>query len=122
MPVECVSRMGESYFSHIGVTPQRIYPFAVSTAGVKGWMKAGRTHGAASFTPLYNLWKMLYWDNHDSFLKVAGYAIKATTGLNSDMSPSATFARKLADAKSIPMAARSSSISSFQPPRLEKES
>lgn len=119
VPVDCVSRMGESYFSHIGVTPQRIYPFAVSTAGVKGWMKGGRGHGAASFTPLYNLWKMLYWDNHDSFLKVAGYAIKATTGINSDMSPASTFAKKLADAKSIPAAMRSSAVATL--PRLEKE-
>jgi SAM-dependent methyltransferase len=119
VPVDCVSRMGESYFSHIGVTPQRIYPFAVSTAGVKGWMKGGRGHGAASFTPLYNLWKMLYWDNHDSFLKVAGYAIKATTGINSDMSPASTFAKRLADAKSIPAAMRSSAVATL--PRLEKE-
>lgn len=118
VPLDCVSRMGESYFSHIGVTPQRIYPFAVSTAGVKGWMKSGRGHGSTSFTPLYNLWKMLYWDNHDSFLKVAGYAIKATTGLNSEMSPAKTFAKKLADAKSIPTAVRSSVLAA---PRLEKE-
>lgn len=118
VPIECVSRMGESYFSHIGVTPQRIYPFAVSTAGVKGWMKEGR-QGRASYTPLENLWKMLYWDNHDSFLKVAGYAIKATTGLNSEMSPSKTFARKLAEAKSIPTALRSNEFVSA--PRLEKE-
>jgi hypothetical protein len=118
VPLDCVSRMGESYFSHIGVTPQRIYPFAVSTAGVKGWMKAGRGHGSTSFTPLYNLWKMLYWDNHDSFLKVAGYAIKATTGINSEMSPAKTFAKKLADAKAIPTAVRSSALT---PPRLEKE-
>ncbi len=119
VPIECVSRMGESYFSHVGVTPQRIFPFAVSTAGVTGWMKAGRTHGAASFTPLYNLWKMLYWDNHDSFLKVAGYAIKATAGLNSEMSPAATFAKKLADIKSIPVSMRSTGIVSM--PRLEKD-
>lgn len=119
VPIDCVSRMGESYFSHIGVTPQRIYPFAVSTAGVSGWQKVGRGHGATSFTPLVNLWKMLYWDNHDSFLKVAGYALKATAGLNSDMSPAKTFAKKLADAKSIPTAMRSNDIGSA--PRLEKE-
>lgn len=110
VPVDCVSRMGESYFSHIGVTPQRIYPFAVTTAGVTGWMKSGRGQGATAFSPLADLWKMLYWDNHDSFMKVAGYAMAATIGKNNDMSPSATFARKLADIKSIPASMRSGSM------------
>jgi ubiquinone/menaquinone biosynthesis C-methylase UbiE len=120
VPVDCVSRMGESYFSHIGLTPQRIYPFAVSTAGVSGWQKSGRGHGATSFTPLYNLWKMLYWDNHDSFLKVAGYAMAATIGKNNDMTPQATFARKLADAKSIPAAMRSTSVAPAPVPTIGK--
>ncbi len=111
VPIECVSRMGESYFSHVGLTPQRIYPFAVSTAGAVGWRKAGRTHGATKFTPLYNLWKMMYWDNYESFMKVAGYAMLATIGKNSDLTPSSTFAKKLADAKSIPIGLRTSSVS-----------
>lgn len=111
VPIDCVSRMGESYFSHIGLTPQRIYPFAVSTAGAFGWMKAGRTHGATKFTPLYNLWKMLYWDNHDSFMKVAGYAMMATIGKNSDLTPTTSFAKKLADIKSVPIGLRTTSMS-----------
>jgi len=116
VPVDCVSRMGESYFSHIGLTPQRIYPFAVSTAGVEGWMKKGRG-GRGSYTPLSKLWKILYWDNHDSFMKVAGYALKATVGSNSMMTPTATFANKLADIKSIPVAERSSLVSMDSSPR-----
>lgn len=111
VPVDCVSRMGESFYSHVGITPQRIYPFAVSTAGVKGWMKKGRG-GRASYAPLENLWKMLYLDNYDSFLKVAAYAMKATVGSNSELTPSTSFAMKLADAKAIPTAMKSSSISS----------
>lgn len=107
VPLECVSRMGESYYSHIGLTPQRIYPFAVSTAGVQGWMKKGRG-GHASYAPLTQLWKMLYWDNHDSFLKVAGYAMKATMGLSHAHSPAHSFAIKLADAKAIPVSMKSS--------------
>lgn len=107
VPIDCVSRMGESYYSHIGLTPQRIYPFAVSTAGCSGWRKSGRGHGATAFTPLYNLWKMLYWDNHDSFLKVAAYAYAATVGKTHSLTPSATFAKKLADAKAIPQSMKS---------------
>ncbi len=111
VPIDCVSRMGESYFSHIGITPQRIYPFAVSTAGAVGWMKAGRTHGATKFTPLGNLWKMLYWNNHDSFMKVAAYAMMATIGKNSDLTPTTSFSVKLADAKAVPIGLRTSSMS-----------
>ncbi len=110
VPIDCVSRMGESYYSHVGLSPQRIYPFAVTTAGAFGWMRKGRTHGATTYSPLKNLWKMLYWDNHDSFMKVAGYAMKATLGLNSESSPAKTFARKLADAKSVPMAMHSTAM------------
>ncbi len=113
--IDCVSRMGESYFSHIGITPQRIYPFAVSTAGTKGWRKVGRGHGTTSYTPLKNVWKLLYNDTYDSFMKVAAYAMKATTGSNSDLSPSASFERKLADIKAVPIGMKSSGISSIAP-------
>lgn len=111
VPVDCVSRMGESYFSHIGLTPQRIYPFAVSTAGVKGWMKKGRG-GRGSYTPLSKLWKMLYWDCHDSFMKTAAYAIIATVGRDHNISPQTSFAKKLAEAKSVPVGLKSSTLSS----------
>ena len=50
---------------------------------------------------------MLYWDNHDSFLKVAGYAYAATLGRNHDLSPKAAFAKKLADVKAVPMSMKS---------------
>ncbi len=113
--IDCVSRMGESYFSHIGITPQRIYPFAVSTAGTKGWRKVGRGHGTTSYTPLKNVWKLLYSDTYDSFMKIAAYAMKATTGSNSDLSPSASFERKLADIKAMPIGMKSSGISYIAP-------
>lgn len=108
VPIDCVSRMGESYFSHIGVTPQRIYPFAVSTAGVKGWMKSGRG-GRGRYAPLSKLWKMLYWDNHDSFMKVVGQAY-VTIGRGNDLSPTTSFSHKLAEVKAVPTAMKSSSI------------
>ncbi len=107
VPIDCVSRMGESYFSHIGVTPQRIYPFAVSTAGVKGWRAKGRGHGTTSFAPIKHLWRMLYNDNYDSFMKVAAYAMLSTVGRNAEVSPTTTFASKLAEAKSIPIGMKS---------------
>lgn len=33
VPVECVARMGESYFTHVGVTPQKVFPFAIAMPG-----------------------------------------------------------------------------------------
>lgn len=36
VPVEQVRPLGESYFTHVGVTPQRIYPFTVASASEAG--------------------------------------------------------------------------------------
>lgn len=99
VPVDCVSRMGESYFSHIGITPQRIYPFAVSTAGAKGWKKVGRTHGATTYTPLYRLYRLLYLDNYYSFMKVVAMSYQACMGYDSDLSIGTHFEQKHADRK-----------------------
>lgn len=60
-----VARMGESYYTHVGMTPHRIYPFVVTNMRNA---YAGRFHGTVVYAPLYNLWKMLYWDNHESFM------------------------------------------------------
>lgn len=100
VPVDCVARMGESYFSHIGITPQRIYPFAVSKAGASGWKKVGRGHGTTSFTPLYRLYRLLYLDNCYSFMKVVAMAYQASIGQDSDLSASMEFSEKHAERKS----------------------
>jgi hypothetical protein len=91
--------MGESYFSHIGLTPQRIYPFAVCTAGAKGWKKVGRTHGATTYSPLYRLYRLLYLDNYYSFMKVVAMAYQASMGYDSDLSIGTHFEQKHADRK-----------------------
>jgi trans-aconitate methyltransferase len=99
VPVDCVSRMGESFFSHIGITPQRIYPFAVSTAGAKGWKKVGRTHGTTTYTPLYRLYRLLYLDNYYSFMKVVAMSYQACMGYDSDLSIGTHFEQKHAERK-----------------------
>lgn len=112
VPIDCVARMGESFFSHIGVTPQRIYPFAVSTAGASGWRKVGRAHGVTQLAPLYDLHKMLYLDNYYSFMKVVGLAHASTIGKDSDMSAKSSFSYSQAADKSQPIALRGTSVSS----------
>ncbi len=94
VPIECVARMGESYFSHIGVTPQRIYPFAVSTGGASGWKKVGRAHGVTTYTPLYRLYRLLYLDNYYSFIKVVAMTYQSCLGQNSDLSANMSFSEK----------------------------
>ncbi len=103
VPIECVARMGESFFSHIGVMPQRIYPFAVTKAGAKGWQKIGRQHGVTNHAPLYDLHKLLYWDNHYSFMKVVAMAYKSIFGLSSDLSPDTKFDYSRAEQKAKPI-------------------
>ena len=89
---EHVARMGESYFTHIGVTPHRIYPFVVTD--MRGFYD-GFTHGTTQITMLKDLWKLCYWDNHDSFLKVAAIACQHL--LDSDLSVKHGFDFKIAD-------------------------
>lgn len=123
VPIDCVSKMGESYFCHAGVTPRRIYPFAVSTAGSTGWRKVGRTHGPTKYCPLYNLHELLYLDNYYSFMRVVAVAYTSALGRNSEHSPRANFSYSRVDEISKPIALRSSeAVSSYKsdPPKPEK--
>jgi len=97
VPVECVSRMGEGFFSHIGVTPQRIYPFVVTPKGPSGWRKVGRTHGVTSHAPLYRLYRLLYLDNYDSFMKIVAMSYQSCLGQNSTLSASLSFGENHAE-------------------------
>ncbi|MCI5060299.1 MAG: methyltransferase domain-containing protein [Alphaproteobacteria bacterium] len=112
VPTECVARMGEGYFSYIGLTPQRVYPFAVTTPGASGWLAKGRGHGVTSVTPLYNLGRLLYWDNHDSFLEVVARTYQSTIGLDSSLSAGTSFSKQHAAGKSVFSSSPASSSSS----------
>lgn len=115
VPIDCVAKMGESYFCHAGVTPRRIYPFAVTAAGAMSWMKKGRTHGPTQLCPLVDLNKLLYLDNYDSFMKVVALAYTYTIGNNSEMSPLRAFSMSKVDQLSKPIALRSVEVESIPP-------
>jgi SAM-dependent methyltransferase len=53
VPVEQVAQLGESYFTHVGVTPQRIYPFTVTAppGSVTGWNPR--------YVMMKRLWKLM---------------------------------------------------------------
>jgi ubiquinone/menaquinone biosynthesis C-methylase UbiE len=70
-----VMRMGESYFTHIGLTPHRIYPFAVTSIRKKYRIGKYGTH--IHFANIKDLWKMIYWDNHESFMRLVGMSYKS---------------------------------------------
>lgn len=110
---ENVSRMGEGYFTHIGVTPQRIYPFAVASAGAKGYKKVGRTHGPCQYTPLYDLCDILYLDNYYSFLKVAAMGIAGCVGQDSMLSMRTSMQPMYSNGKSMPVSTRASELPSL---------
>ncbi|MEM6811460.1 MAG: methyltransferase domain-containing protein [Pseudomonadota bacterium] len=99
VPEDNVAQMGESFFSHIGVTPQRIYPFVVTPKGPSGWKKVGRGHGVTSFTPLYRLYRLLYLDNYYSFMKVVAMTYQSCLGVDSDMSAEISFSQSHAERK-----------------------
>jgi hypothetical protein len=91
-----IARLGESYFCHAGVTPQRIFPFVAANVSVDKIMESGRTHGPVTLTPMYNLWKMIYWDCSESMMYTTLMAYctlcketEATFNMNSEYSLSA---------------------------------
>jgi SAM-dependent methyltransferase len=102
---ENITRMGESFFCHLGVTPQRIYPFAM-TAPIGG--NSG-PFGRSTYAPLSDLWKLMYWDNSKSFMKIMSLAYKRL-GENSDLSTAWDFSKKLADHHERPVAAQSTDM------------
>lgn len=55
VPPENVWRMGESYFCHSGITPMRIFPFAVATKG----RKESPIGGPINFAPMKAVWRLL---------------------------------------------------------------
>lgn len=59
VPVENVARMGESYFCHSGVTPQRIFPFAMT--GVPRGVTTP-LYGMIEYAPLAKLCDLLWYD------------------------------------------------------------
>ena len=75
---EMVSQLGPSYFEHMDVTPQRIFPFAAAMKpGGKSWTK-GR------YAPVSKLYRINKLDCTDSFLWVIGLTQKMC-GPDSDL-------------------------------------
>lgn len=62
VPADRVGKLGESYFSHVGVTPQRIYPFVVASAARD---KGGYDGGERIHAPLADLFHLLTYMEHD---------------------------------------------------------
>lgn len=80
VPKDRIGRLGESYYTFIGMTPQRIYPFVVATDGSAygpNWV----------FAPIRTLWKL--WDDFTvtgDVMKMFGRSYQLL-GDNSDMMP-----------------------------------
>lgn len=55
IPPENVWRLGESYFCHAGITPQRVFPFAISAPG-KAENPVG---GPIQFAPMKYIWSVM---------------------------------------------------------------
>ena len=62
VPMEQVGQLGESYFTHTGVTPQRVYPFVVSSpprvAGMPKWR----------YAPLKRMWRLFAFQRFSGVL------------------------------------------------------
>jgi hypothetical protein len=73
VPTENVARLGESYFCHIGITPQRIFPFAVAP---QGHASSGWGGGVTNYAPLRFILSLMYYDADDMLIFVLNRAYK----------------------------------------------
>ncbi|MBI2234713.1 MAG: class I SAM-dependent methyltransferase [Micavibrio aeruginosavorus] len=103
--LENVVKMGESFFCHIGLTPQRVYPFAM-TQPVSG---SDGPSGLSAYAPLEDLWKLMYWDNSKSFMKVMSLAYK-NLGESSDLSVAWDFSKKMSATHDRPVVAQATDM------------
>lgn len=74
VPVEQVGQLGESYFTHTGVTPQRVYPFVVSSPPVVG------SGPKWQYAPLKRIWRLGFFE------RFSGVLLKAIARLHMSMS------------------------------------
>lgn len=78
--IDRVARLGESYFTHAGVTPQRVFPFAV--AGMGTWGKTW-TGGTTIYAPIRRVRRLLWWDFDETVMYMMQRAL-LTYGNDSD--------------------------------------
>lgn len=101
--IENVSKMGESYFCHYGVTPRRVYPFALSVP-IPSKYKAGYfKHGPikmVQFGPLrgliYMIWKAM---GETPLMKIFAQTYQAFGFDNEAIRVETSFGKNLADDK-----------------------
>ncbi len=99
VPVENVARMGESFFCHNGVTPQRIFPFAL-TGVARG--VTSPLYGMIEYSPLSKLCDLLWYDCDLPFMVMVARTY-ARLGANSEHSVKRDFAIKMSPDQVKPM-------------------
>jgi hypothetical protein len=90
VPIENVARLGESYFCHIGVTPQRVFPFAVAPQGHVG---SGLGGGVTRYAPIRFIFALMFYDCDDLLIFALNRAYKAL-GNDSEVAPTQDFANQ----------------------------
>jgi hypothetical protein len=80
VPIEQVAQLGESYFTHTGVTPQRIYPFVVSSPASAGTGPKWR------YAMMKSIWKLWGHARFSGGLLKAVARMQMSINSNSDMS------------------------------------
>jgi SAM-dependent methyltransferase len=84
---ELVAKLGESYFTHAGITPQRVFPFAVAGMGILG---KGRSGGVTMCAPIRRIRRLMFWDFDDTMMWMTQRAM-LTMGDDSDFSFDRTY-------------------------------
>jgi len=79
VPIEQVGSLGESYFTHTGVTPQRVYPFCVSSPPEPGETAKWQ------YAPLKRLWMLGFFNRGSGMLLKLIARLHMSMDFNNDM-------------------------------------
>ncbi|MAQ70878.1 MAG: methyltransferase [Alphaproteobacteria bacterium] len=94
-----VGTLGEPFFQHVGMTPQRVFPFAIATnGGVNHYESASIT----SYAPLKQIWDICSLvDCYESLLKTIGKTY-CTACIGTEMEVARNFSESLSASASMP--------------------
>ncbi len=94
VPVQNVYKLGESFFCHVGLTPQRVFPFAVAAHRIAPKMLGG----PCQFYPMKKFYDVLFrimdW-NFDQSLIYAIYKAQRSLADTSEMNLKIDFGRQM---------------------------
>mgnify|MGYP005839475745 CR=1 FL=1 len=114
--IEHVAQMGEPYFSHIGMTPRRIFPFAIT-----GQAESGKATWGTIYAPISRIYSMMFYSDDFILLETCQTMMRFCC-TDSDLAPARNFRECLREARQKDVSNLSYSNPKNHDPTTQKES